>query len=570
MATMYKPASQNPVLLSKDEQIDMWADLFAFWYWYPDLFLDAVRPKDQETGELMGISLDFSQRMFLRSLFRFEQTYHCYPRGWGKTLVEVLAAYTKAVLVPNYTQFMTAQSLKKASDLFKQKHAEIVKFFPFFKNEFAKDPIIKEGKVEIYFKNGSFVGILPNTNDAKGSRANCIVGEESALMDKEVFDDAIEPIVSEPYPNQRSMSCRNPYVLNGLHFVTTTYFASMDAFQHNKSVVEDMVRLQGRMAFGASWRLPVAFKRGRRAEEYTTIKSSVSPLFWLTNYEERWVGGSQNCLVPVHVLLDSRKIEEPELECDNEHDYYIGVDVARSDKADQCATSITVIKVFRDKDGIAKKIQVPYLTNIEGTLDFEEQSVIIKKLYYKFRPKAVVVDANGLGIGLTDTLKKRTVNPTDGQVFQSFDHVNWKERMTNDPSALKVLYPLKAQGINDKIIATFMVAMNGMVELLKEADFNAMHLTKDIFRCKELCYVHTDMLIEEINNLQTVETGVSKKLTVEPISKKYNKDRYSSLAYVIYYVMTEDNIGEFKKEEDEINIDLYNMLKGTISMPRIR
>ena len=77
------------------------------------------------------------------------------------------------------------------------------------------------------------------------------------------------------------------------------------------------------------------------------------------------------------------------------------------------------------------------------------------------------------------------------------------------------------------------------------------------------------MLNEEINNLQTVETGVSKKLTVEPISKKYNKDRYSSLAYVIYFVMTEDNIGEFNKEE-EVNVDLYNMLKGTISMPRIR
>ena len=341
---------------------------------------------------------------------------------------------------------MTAQNLKKASELFKQKHAEILKFFPFFKSEFAKEPIIKEGRVEIYFKNGSFIGILPNTNDAKGSRANSIVSEESALMSKDVFDDAIEPIVSEPYPNQRSMSCRNPYVLNGLHFVTTTYFASMDAFQHNKTVVEDMVKLQGRIAFGASWRLPVAFKRGRRAEEYTTIKSSVSPLFWLTNYEERWVGGSQNCLVPVHVLLDSRKIDEPEMECDNEHDYYIGVDVARSDKPEQCATSITVIKVFRDKDGIAKKIQVPYLTNIEGTLDFEEQAIIIKKLYYKFKPKAVVVDANGLGIGLTDMLKKRTINPTDGQIFPAFDHVNWREKMTNDPNAIRVLYPIKAQG----------------------------------------------------------------------------------------------------------------------------
>lgn len=535
-----------------------------------DLFLDSVRPKDPESGELLGISLDFSQRMFMRSLFRFEQTYHCYPRGWGKTIVEILAAYTKAVLVPNYTQFMTAQTLRKASDLFKQKHAEIVKFFPFFEKEFAKDPIIKEGKVEIHFKNGSFIGILPNTDDAKGSRANCIVAEESALMDKDTFDDAIEPIVSEPYRNQRLMSQRNPYILNGLHFITTTYFASVDAFAHNKSVMEDMVNLQGRIGFGASWRLPVAFKRGRRAEEYITIKSSVSSLFWLTNYEERWVGGSQECLVPIHVLLEARKVVEPELECDNVHDYYFGIDVARSDKPEQCATSITVIKVYRDKDGIANRIQVPYLTNIEGTLDFEEQSLVIKKLYNRFKPKAVVVDANGLGIGLTDTLKKRTTDPITGTVHPAFDHVNWKERMTTDPTAIKVLYPLKAQGINDRIISNFMVTMNSMIELLQEADFNTMHLTKDIFNCKELCYVHTDMLIEEINNLKTVETGATKKLTVEPISKKFNKDRYSSLAYVLYYVMTQDNTGSYAREGQQASVDLYKMLQSTMSMPRIR
>lgn len=570
MGTTFKPASQNPVLLTKEQQIDMWSDLFAFWNFYPDLFLDAVRPKDPETGELMGISLDFAQRMFLRSIFRFEQTYHCYSRGFGKTLVELLATYTRAVLTPNYTQFMTAQSLKKASELFKQKHAEIIKFFPFFKNEFAKEPIIKEGKVEIPFKNGSFIGILPNTDDAKGSRGNNIVGEESALMDKSVFDDAIEPIVSEPYPNQRIMSCRNPYILNGLHFVTTTYFASMDAFQHNKTVVEDMIALQGRMAFGASYRLPVAFGRGRRMEEYITIKASVSPLSWLTNYEQRWVGGAQRCLVPVNVLLESRKVEEPELECDGVHEYYMGVDVARSQNDNQCATSVSVIKVYRDEDKIINKIQVVYLTNIEGTLDFEGQTLIIKKLYYKFKPKAIVIDANGLGVGLVDMTKKRTVDSVDGRVYPAFDHVNWKESYCSDPSAIKCVYPIKAQGINDKIVTNFMVSMNSMVELLAEKDVNVTHLTKDIFNCKELCYVHTDMLVEEINNLQTVETGVSKKLSVESISKKFNKDRYSSLAYVLYYVKTEDNVGEYGKEEEKVNDELFRMLQGTISMPRIR
>ena len=36
MGTIYKPASQNPVLLTNDEQMNMWSDLFAFWNWYPD------------------------------------------------------------------------------------------------------------------------------------------------------------------------------------------------------------------------------------------------------------------------------------------------------------------------------------------------------------------------------------------------------------------------------------------------------------------------------------------------------------------------------------------------------
>lgn len=76
---VYKPISQNPVKLTRDKQIDMWSNMLAFFMWYPDLFLDACRPKDPETGELLGISLDFSQRMFLRSLFRMEQSYHCYP-----------------------------------------------------------------------------------------------------------------------------------------------------------------------------------------------------------------------------------------------------------------------------------------------------------------------------------------------------------------------------------------------------------------------------------------------------------------------------------------------------------
>jgi len=37
---------------------------------------------------------------------------------------------------------------------------------------------------------------------------------------------------------------------------------------------------------------------------------------------------------------------------------------------------------------------------------FEEQCIYIKKLYYKYKAKKIVIDGNGLGIGLVDYLVK--------------------------------------------------------------------------------------------------------------------------------------------------------------------
>ena len=112
--------------------------------------------------------------------------------------------------------------------------------------------------------------------------------------------------------------------------------------------------------------------------------------------------------------------------------------------------------------------------------------------------------------------------------------------------------------------------MQSIVRLLVNKDLVSMNLSDDIFSCKELCYVQTDMLIEEINNLKTVETGVFRKLTVMTISPKWKKDRYSALAYAIYYLITEDNLGQYEAEEEETDPELLRMLRGTFSAPRIR
>lgn len=537
----------------------------------PDLFLDSVTPRDPETGERIGITLDPAQRMFMRTLFRFERSYHCYSRGWGKTLIELLANYTKCVLVPNTQIFLTSSTMKLASNLIKQKHAEVLRFYPFFKEEIEKYSA-KENGAYVLFKNGSRIDTLPNSEDAKGNRGHQICSEESALLSKAVFDNAIEPIVSEPYKNQKTQG-QHPYIVNGLHFITTTYYVSTDAYRQNLDYCKEMLDLQGTMIYGASWRLPIAFSRGRRASEVEKIKSRVSPLFWQTNYEERWIGGSSDSLIDAGTLIKSRNLELPELECDNEHEYYMGVDVARSEDDGNNQTSVVVVKVIRGANKRAIKFQLVFIMNIKGTMQIQEQTVMVKRIAKRFNVKCCVLDANGLGTGFNDQFINSTFDVENNVVYDSWEHVDYKEKLSRDPMAKRCYFPLKAQGKNHEIIVNFQTLFNSdMVQLLKEVDQNEYELTGDSLSCKEFSYIHTDLLIAELINLKAVPASEdSRKLTVKRQTKKYDKDRYSALAYVLYYISMYDNGGEYIIEnDDEVDAELMKFAYGTFSAPRIR
>ena len=51
---------------------------------------------------------------------------------------------------------------------------------------------------------------------------------------------------------------------------------------------------------------------------------------------------------------------------------------------------------------------------------FEAQA-IIKRLYYKYKCRTAVIDANGLGIGLVDFMVKDQIDPETGEnYYQTF------------------------------------------------------------------------------------------------------------------------------------------------------
>jgi hypothetical protein len=54
----------------------------------------------------------------------------------------------------------------------------------------------------------------------------------------------------------------------------------------------------------------------------------------------------------------------------------------------------------------------------------EDQAIMLKKLYYKFRARRLIIDANGIGLILLDYMVKSQTDPDTGDVLPDFGIYN--------------------------------------------------------------------------------------------------------------------------------------------------
>ena len=555
----------NPTVSSKglkelDEfsrNLDKWTDFLAWARWNFDLFLDLITPEEG------GIRLDLDQRVFLRSMGRFISVYGVFPRGYGKTMVEILCMYITAILYPDITLSMSAQTKESSAKFFHEKHREIIKFYPLIGNEIAKKPIMSKDTIEITFTSGAVITNLANAQSSKGLRRHRINIEESALLNDELFQDALEPIPNIPRRTIGKQSAINPEELNGqMHFLTTAYFKNTE-YERNLRMFDEMVELKGKIILGSDWQLACEYGRGETRSQILAKKERLSPIFFMTNYESRWVGSTDNCLVDINKLMELRVLPKVEMKGDNKSEYYIGVDVARSTKTSNNQTSITIGKVQRDKMDKVKYIKIVNLVNLPNGMNFTGQAIAIKRLKNVFKAKKVIADGNGLGVGLVDELLKLHIDPITGEELIAYDTIN-TDHESDEQETDKCLFVVNAQGINTDIIVNFISLVDsGKLQLLSKVDQNDLDYSDSDFMSNgTLASVQTDFLIEEIANLQ-LKTLNGGKLTVERNSKSMDKDRYSSLSYMAYYIMIHEN-----KAKKETTLNVSQLFQ--FSAPRIR
>ena len=500
--------------------------------WMPDCFLDLLRP---ESG---GINLHLDQRVFLRCDVRFFSMYGTFPRGYAKTFNEVLSSIVVCILFPGVEIAISAQTKENAADLLQAKYTEIVKYYPLLKNELASPPKFGKGIAYIPFKNGATLDILANSQSTKGQRRRRLKIEESALLNSELFQDALEPVVEVPRYTVGRLGIADPCELNQqIHFFTTSGFKGSDEYERSCAMYDDMLDLKGKIVLGANWMLPCYYGRGSNKSKILQKKKNLSRIAFAQNYEEEWVGSSGDALVNINKLMDCRSLSSPSLKCEKDEEYYIGVDVARSQKTNNNQSSVVVVRVRRNKNKERiVSLDVVNIVNIPNIMNFTAQAVIVKKIRKQYNAEAVVVDGNGLGSGLIDELLKESIDPTTGESLGCWDTIN-DDNVPEINEAEKILYNLKAQGIQTKAVTAFIDSVeSGTLRLLeKRMNNDFSYEEEENFDERIAPYIQTDCLFEEIANLKLRQMP-SGGLSVEKVVRKVDKDRFSALMYVVWYI----------------------------------
>ena len=517
----------------------------SFVRWHMDLFLDMIKP------EKNSINLDLDQRVMIRAITRFYSTYGVFPRAYGKTFIEVLCLILVAIFYPNAHLALTAQTKENAASILQEKYLEIMKFYPLLENEIFGKPKFNKNTAEIKFVNGSVIDILANAQSTKGQRRARINVEESALLKSALFEDVIEPIPAMPrlLPNGEFDPCEMNSQIN---FFTTAGFRASDEFSRVNKTYRNMIELEGKIFLGSSWMLPCFYRRGPSKEIMLQKREEINPIAFAQNYSSHWVGNSDGQLVDIQKLLDTRILPTPEFSNQNFSEYCLGIDVARSLKAGNNISSVAVIKIVRNEDLKIKQLHLVNIYEISGNKNFEEQAAIIKEIQSKFNAKAVCVDSNGLGIGLLDYLGKKSYNLETGEPYEAWKTMN-SDFTASEPDANPIVFDLKPQSANNAIIVNFIGMVDGgkLKMLVKKANEDYSLDSYDNQAEDVLPYVLTDLLVDEIANLK-MKTLPSGQLTIDRVISRMGKDKFSALAYGLWYAKTFEDAEYIQDDLDDI------------------
>lgn len=278
-------------------------------------------------------------------------------------------------------------------------------------------------------------------------------------------------------------------------------------------------------------------------------------------YESEWSGDAENAYFSAERFDKYRVLLQPEYEFSNRSSknayYVLGIDVGRKG----CTSEVCVFKVTPQAQGTSLKTLVNLYTWDEE--HFEAQAINIKKLYYKYKARKVVIDANGLGIGLVDFMVKDQIDPETGDLLPNFgvdnDEENFYKKYRTADTEIDAMFLVKANAPINTEAHTYVQTQlsSGKIHFLIDESSAKVKLMstkmgQTMDNDKRADYLKpftlTTILREQMLNLVEENEGVN--VILKQSSKGIKKDKFSAFEYGLYYIKQEEDRKKRKKKRN--------------------
>ena len=459
----------------------------------------------------------------------------------------------KCILYPGAKLFVTSGGKEQSAGIVKEKVEELCALVPALSREVDWRPgKTRVGKdyVIYRFKNGSWFDNVPASERSRGKRRQGGSMEECVGIDGNVLSQVIIPMMNVSRKAADGTKHDEEPLNKSQTYITTAGYKSTFSYIKLIQFLVWMVVEPGKAyVMGGSWRVPVlAGLLDRNFVNDLKRDETFDEASFEREYESEWTGSVEGSFFNGEHFDRNRTLLQPEYEYSgrsSDRAYYIlSVDVGRTD----CDSVVSVIKV-RPQDAGLPICNLVNIIVISGE-NLIDQATKLKRYFYKYHAKKLIVDGNGIGRGVIDALAKAQDDPETGASYPDFGIENdekgeYKKGRSKECEFDAVYNMMANPAINTECHANVVAMLaSGKIKFLideREARQKLLGTKKGREMAPEERNIYlrpyqlTSILKEEMMNLREKDSDRT-NIKLKKFNSKIEKDKFSSLEYGLWYI----------------------------------
>ena len=512
-------------------------------------------------------------------------------RGQGKTFISAVYCVTRCILYPGTKVCIASGTRGQAINVLEKITLELKPNSPELRYEIREEKI-NGTNAYISFHNTSVIKVVTASDSSRGNRGNVLLLDEYRLISKDIIATVLSKFLTQQrMPRYSELSDAERQKEYAKEKNLTLYLSSAywkDHWSYTKCV--DTLKAMcdpDRRQFVCSFPYQLSIFEGLLQPDFVAdemSESDFSDIKFSMEMGALFYGSDEDSFFDFSSISKNRKIKYPLLP--NRLSVKVGnnvnvrippkqygefriisADIAlmSSKKHNNDATAIFINRMVPTRGGRYIN-NIIYTDTYEG-LRTEHQALEIRRLYDEYMCDYIVLDTNGLGLGVYDCLSREIVDTDTGEIYPALSCCNNTEMASRCtvPGAEKVIWSIKASAQFNSDCAFLLREgfRSGRIRLLEteydaESSLNEIRGYKSLNPPEQLAfqmpYIQTTLLIDELTKLMHEESGGKVKVTERPGMRK---DRYSSLSYNYYVAIQIENKSSKRMNMNDCLSDVF-------------